>query len=116
MKGTVDDIRVNKNGVCFAFITSSDGTKYYTNEYQLAKGYEWDDLHISDAVNFTPGQPSFDGGFPTACDLSLLSAPIRYYSPVYSQSLDKHRIEIQFLKPHSGEMEILEKLSRHLYI
>ena len=116
MKGTVDDIRVNKNGVCFAFITSSDGTKYYTNEYQLAKGYEWDDLHISDAVNFTPGQPSFDGGFPTACELSLLSAPIRYYSPVYSQSLDKHRIEIQFLKPHSGEMEILEKLSRHLYI
>ena len=86
MKGTVDDIRTNKNGVCFAFVTGSDGAKYYTNEHQLSKGYEWDDVHINDTVIFTPGQPSFDGGYPTACELSLLTAPIR---PLMAETLRK---------------------------
>lgn len=118
MRGIVDEIRTNKVGEYFAFITDSDGNKYYTNESFFSKGYDWDDIKKGAHVDFSPGRPSFEGGFPTACEFSLVTPPpIVYYKYGYSQRLkeDPERITVH-LKPSSGEKEILDKLKRYLYI
>lgn len=120
MRGTIADLVLHdKKKSKYGFILGKDGSTYYFNESSLASKLPISDLYIGDEVSFTTEKAS--GTYDVAKHIVLEKHPVvaslgvHYDKPGISNRLDLKRASEQ-LKPNSGELEIIKKLSDVLRI
>lgn len=117
MIGKVLKIDRNKTGRKYGVISGNDGQSYY---YSILS-QKVEEIQINDQVEFEVViQP--DKKMNSVKNLRILcnadkdNGPIVFYTKGYYKDIDKDRTKKEHLKNGSGEYEVLEKLSKLLYI
>ena len=129
MKGTVEVIKENNNGLEYGFIRLESGESVYfdsrslNSEDKMSDFYKGDKVEIDTIIERLPGKKAAVGVHILGTDVEaaesqpLSQHPVKeFYTPGYYRSIDRNRMKKEHLKPNSKEYEILEKLKDVLYI
>ena len=134
MTGYINNILIGDSGYEYGFITGDDGNSYYFDERLLDERVKMADCNIRDEVEFEILEPTDGHRYGSAKGAILVKYKseeednkgksteeekdeiIKYYKPGFAVHMDKKQAYNQFLKENSGEEEIIDKISRVLYI
>lgn len=130
----INNILIGDSGYEYGFITGDDGNSYYFDERLLDERVKMADCNIRDEVEFEILEPTDGHRYGSAKGAILVKYKseeednkgksteeekdeiIKYYKPGFAVHMDKKQAYNQFLKENSGEEEIIDKISRVLYI
>lgn len=130
MNGIVDGMGVNKYGKRFGYIVSECVDEYYfvCDPSYFIYSTDASAIQKGDTISFTPFTKYSDRG-PWAKEIRIISsstsesfAPVgmnsstNYYLPGYSNASLRSTIKKQYLKPYSGEIDVLDKFSEVLRV
>ena len=116
MQGKVDSVKERYDSPSlYGFITGEDGIVYYFNSACLADGYDMTEFSDGETVSFNAGKVEFSGAKPKALNVKPQNSASRFFKPGYSKRLNRENLA-RSLKRGSGEIEVLDKLSKLLYI
>ncbi|MBM6916837.1 ATP-binding protein [Gemmiger formicilis] len=120
MRGTIVDLVLyDMSKSRHGFAKGKDGKIYYFNESCMTSNIQITSLHIGDEVSFAikSSSSTYDIAqhIVVEKEFSTLDPIINYVQPGISSRLDLDR-EKEKLKPNSGEIEIIKKLSQVLRI
>ena len=117
MQGKIEHVYHYYDRSSYGYIRGEDNNRYYFNANNLSDGFDLGDFPEGDIVSFTPGPFAFEGAaYPTALNVKPQNSSSRPYKPGYSKNLNRNDLMNYTLKPNSGEIEVLDKLSQLLYI
>lgn len=116
MEGTIKAIRSERiNNRKYGFITGEDGLEYYFDSRGIGSAASMDDYHEKEKVEFSVIKQN--GKHDVAKNVKkIVEEPIKFYRPGYFRWINKKRLSDDHLKTDSGEREVLDKLSKVLYI
>ena len=115
MRGKIEALNFYDYKRSYGFIEGEDKNKYYFNSNSLDDGFDIREFSNGDLVLFEPGTPT-SAKYPPALFVKPQNSSSRPYKPGYSKNLNRNDLMNYTLKPNSGEIEVLDKLSQLLYI
>lgn len=137
MTGYINNILTGEAGYEYGYITGDDGKSYYFDERLLSRRIRMTDCDLRDEVEFEASEPKGGCKYGSAQKIILTKfiendeshekgeevsmdeekkQVIKYYEPGFPVHMNKKQAYNQFLKKESGENEIIDKISKVLYI
>ena len=145
MRGIISGVMTHPNGAQYGFVTGEDGKSYYFDERDLAGRRIMKDLKEKDEVEFKPSPPFGIHKRGIAMDIIVIQIDnsgsvseerdnralavennnsghenhgeiIKFFKEGFAKHLDKEYAYDKYLKNGSGQDEVIDKLSKLLYI
>ncbi len=114
MRGVIEELKLYKEGKKpYGFIAGDDGNTYYFNEQSILRKDSISNYYVGDEVSFTIEKTSstHNRAMYIKLERHITSTPVaEYVNPGISKRLNLEKFESR-LKPGSGELEVIQKLS-----